>query len=94
MAESSCLFVVDLLNRLQVQSVVMKDHNVLRVEIRLQGLALQDRLELLEEVQRVLGARDVFEARVDEALQRGLELGHVHVEFKEVPVESVAGVVQ
>ena len=62
------LLVVYFLHGLEVEAIVVEDDYVLRVQVRLERLALQDRLELLEQVERVLGARDVLKACVDEAL--------------------------
>jgi hypothetical protein len=55
---------------------------------------LEDGLKLLEEAERLLCARDIFKGRVDEALERGLELGDVDVELEKVAVEGVFAVVQ
>ena len=55
------VLLVELLHRLQIKAVVVKDHHVLAVEVRLQAVALQNGLELLEHAERVLGAHDVLE---------------------------------
>ena len=72
----------------------MKYHYILGVQIRLERVSLEDGLKLLEQVQRMLCARNIFKAGVNEALQCRLELCNVDVELKEIAVKSVAGVVK
>mmetsp|Transcript_14323 Transcript_14323/g.34907 ORF Transcript_14323/g.34907 Transcript_14323/m.34907 type:complete len:222 (+) Transcript_14323:3726-4391(+) len=85
---------VDLLHRVQIQAVVLEDDHVLVVQVLLERLALQDALELAQQVQRVLRAGDVLERAVDEPLQRHLQVVDVDVELEEIAVELVLGVVQ
>jgi hypothetical protein len=47
----------------------LEDDHVLVLQVVAQGLALQDGLELVQQVERVVGLRDVVEGGVDEALQ-------------------------
>lgn len=46
----------------------LEDDVELRVEVRLETLPLQDGLELVEKLQRMLDGRDILEALVDERL--------------------------
>jgi hypothetical protein len=72
----------------------VKNYNVLGVQIRFERVPLEDRLELLEQVQGMLCARDVLEAGIDESLQGRLELRNIDVELEEIAIKCVAGVVQ
>lgn len=47
----------------------LKDDVELGIEVRLEALALQDGLELVQELEGVLDGRDVLEALVDERLR-------------------------
>ena len=67
----------------------MEDDHVLGVEVRAERVGLQDHLELLEQVERVLRRRDVLEGRVDRHLQRRLEDRLVRVEDLVLGVEAV-----
>eukprot|EP00964_Phaeocystis_antarctica_P047024 scaffold27201_cov62-Phaeocystis_antarctica.AAC.2 len=60
------------LHRLEVDGVVVEDHHELGVKVILERVAVQDDVELLEQVQRLLGGVDRLEALVDEALQAAL----------------------
>ncbi len=88
------LFVVYLLDRLEVEPVIVKYHYVFGVQIGLERVPLKDGLELLEQIQGMLRARDIFEAGVDEPLQGRLKLGDIDVELKEITIKRVAGVVE
>ena len=82
------------LHVLQVEAVVVEDDHVLVLEIRAQRVALQDGLELLQQVERLLGRADVLERRVDEALQLRLQVVDLDLEVHEVAVELRVGEVQ
>mmetsp|Transcript_32173 Transcript_32173/g.96037 ORF Transcript_32173/g.96037 Transcript_32173/m.96037 type:complete len:696 (-) Transcript_32173:372-2459(-) len=83
------LLLVQALHCLEVNAVVLKDDQELGLEIVLERLALQRRLELAEEHEGVLGGGDVLEGLVDEALKRRLELVDVGVELEVIAVKLV-----
>ena len=56
------------LHRLEVARVVLEDDRPLGLELLLHRVALQRRLELREQLQRVVGRGDVGERVVDERL--------------------------
>ena len=72
----------------------MEDDHEFGVQVRPEVLAVQDRLVLLQEPERLLDARDALEGAVDEVLERRLELADAHVELDVVAVELVRVVVQ
>ena len=69
------LLFVQLLHLFQFNPIILKNDVQLRVEVALQRLALQDRLERRQQPQRVLYRGNVLEALVDEVLQGALEVG-------------------
>lgn len=77
-----------------VFGVVVEYYRVLRLQVVLKGVSLQNSLELLEQVQTLLDVLDAVEALVDEPLQIGLQLADVHIELYEVSIESIVAEVQ
>ena len=75
-------------------AVVDEDEAQLRVQLGLEGLALEDALEPVQQVERVPDGRDVLEGAIDELLHPLLEVRDAHVELDVVTVERVVGVVQ
>eukprot|EP00951_Prasinocladus_malaysianus_P027986 scaffold253275_cov43-Prasinocladus_malaysianus.AAC.5 len=71
------VLLIDLLDGVQVEAVVLEDHHVLALEVVL-------------EVEGVVGGGDVLKGRVDEALQRHLEVVDVDVELEDVAVKLVS----
>lgn len=72
----------------------MEDDSVLGVQILSQILALQDILELAEQLQRVFDALNDIEILIDELLQFALKSAHIHVKLHEVSVKHVLVVVE
>eukprot|EP00968_Pinguiococcus_pyrenoidosus_P007308 scaffold486_cov254-Pinguiococcus_pyrenoidosus.AAC.1 len=88
------LLLIELLDLLQLLAVVEEDDVELGVQVALERLALQDGLELVQQLEAVLDGRDVLEALVDELLEAALQVADLHVELDVVAVELVVVVVQ
>mmetsp|Transcript_2860 Transcript_2860/g.7980 ORF Transcript_2860/g.7980 Transcript_2860/m.7980 type:complete len:422 (+) Transcript_2860:3481-4746(+) len=77
------------LDLVELQPVVVEDHRELRLQVGPQALALQDALELVQELQRGLDGGDGLEGLVDELPEVALQVRDPHVEFHVVAVEAV-----
>ncbi len=85
---------VQFLHLLQLEAVVLKNDVELRVHVAFEVLALQDGLELAQQIQTLLDAGDALEAFVDEMLELGLQIGNFDVELNVVSVELVVVKIQ
>ena len=88
------VLLVLVLDLVHLEPVVMEDDSVLGVQILSQILALQDILELAEQLQRVFDALNDIEILIDELLQFALKSAHIHVKLHEVSVKHVLVVVE
>ena len=62
------LLLVQLLHKFKLLAVALENVIELRIQVTLEALALQDALELLEKLQRVLDVADAVKTLVDLAL--------------------------
>mmetsp|Transcript_17790 Transcript_17790/g.60027 ORF Transcript_17790/g.60027 Transcript_17790/m.60027 type:complete len:645 (-) Transcript_17790:418-2352(-) len=88
------LRLVQLLDLLEFDAVVLEDDVELGVEVALQRLPLQDGLELVQQIERILDGGDVLKRLVDKMLQQRLQVRDLDVELDVVPVELVVVVVE
>mmetsp|Transcript_6230 Transcript_6230/g.12947 ORF Transcript_6230/g.12947 Transcript_6230/m.12947 type:complete len:313 (+) Transcript_6230:11590-12528(+) len=88
------LLLVKLLNLLKFHSIVLEDDVELAVQVGLEGLALEDGLELVKQVEGVLNRSDILERHVDKLLESALEIVDLHIKLDVVAVELVVVVVE
>jgi hypothetical protein len=82
------------LDVVDLESVVVEQDVVLRVEAVSEVVSVKDRLELSEELEGVLNAGDDLEVLVDVVLKLSLDGGNTDVEHNEVTIEHVVAVVE
>ena len=83
------LLLVELLDLLELDAVILKNDVELRVEVALQRLALEDRLERRQQPQAIFDGRDVLKTLVDEVLERAFQVRDLDLRGASYSLEAV-----
>jgi hypothetical protein len=77
------------LNLVDLQTIVVEEDGILRVNAVAEVITLKDSLELSEELEGIFNAGNHFEVFIDVALELCLHGGYVHIELNEITIEGV-----